>query len=92
MFFFLISFYFYKFDGVGFEICWRIPTVVVVSLWHWWLWVCGVGGCGFVVVMGLCRWWYGCGSVMVLCRGGMVAAVVVVGGRSHTGCVLCIMN
>ena len=56
----------------------------------------GGGGCGFVMgmglVMGLCRWWYGCGSVMVLCRGGMVAAVVVVGGRSHTGCVLCIMN
>ena len=59
---------------------------------QWWLWVCGIGGCGFVVgmslVMGLCQWWYGCGSGMVLCRGGMFAAVVVVGGHSHIGCVL----
>ena len=37
---------------------------------------------GMSLVMGLCRWWYGCGSVMVLCRGGMVAAVVVVGAAA----------
>ena len=46
--------------------------MVAVSLWHWWLWVCAGGGCGFValVAMGLCRWWLwvcgisGCGFVV----------------------------
>ena len=40
-------------------------ALVTIGLCRWWMWVCGIGGCGFVPVMAV----------------GVVVAVVVVGGR-----------
>ena len=50
--------------------CCEFVTLVAIGLCRQWLWVYGVGACGFVpvvamgfvvdmsLVMGLCRWWY----------------------------------
>ena len=41
-------------------------ALVTIGLCRWWMWVCGIGGCGFVPVMAV---------------GVVVAAVVVISGH-----------
>ena len=77
--------------------------VVVVGLWHWWRWVCANGGCGyefgnrFMLVVaigfliGLCRWWYGCGSSMGLLMVVWLRLWLLLVATTHWMCT-CIMN
>ena len=68
IFFFFLIWWFWIFNlwedsgSVGCD----FVALVTIGLCRWWMWVCGIGGCGFVPVMAV---------------GVVVAAVVVIGGH-----------